>query len=110
VEKLSANNCVEQRQGNQSSRTGLHPRSLIAIEMFSSAFVCSGRRINTGAAQRRFLATARTKIRSQMKMVEKDCAQKVNDRYPYLVARGALKILRARLEWIDEGIAKLKTD
>jgi len=58
-------------------------------------------------ARHRFLATAKTKIQSQVRVVEKDCAQKVNQQYPYLVARGALKTLRARLEWIDEAITRL---
>jgi hypothetical protein len=62
------------------------------------------------AGRRRFLVTAKTKIQSQLKMVEKDCAQKVNDRYPYLVARGALKTTRARLEWLDETIVQLENE
>jgi len=61
-------------------------------------------------ARRRFLATARTKIRSQMKIVETDCVQKVNDLYPYLVARGALITTGARLEWLDEAIAQLENE
>ena len=61
-------------------------------------------------ARRRFLATARTKIRSQMKIVEKDCVQKLGQQYPYLVASGALKTTRARLEWLDEAIAQLESE
>ena len=45
-----------------------------------------------------------------MKIVEKDCVQKLGQQYPYLVARGALKTTRARLEWLDEAIAQLENE
>lgn len=51
-----------------------------------------------------FLADAKEKLQSQMGLVKEDCAQKRKDGQSYLVARGAEKILKARLEWINEVI------
>jgi DNA-binding PadR family transcriptional regulator len=56
-----------------------------------------------------FLKHAEEQVRAQISEVEEDCAQRRanDDVYQYLVARGALRALVARLEWIREIASEL---
>jgi DNA-binding PadR family transcriptional regulator len=54
------------------------------------------------AQQEVFLAEAEQGLHEQIRLVEEDCARHLpKDRVNYLIGRGALAALKARLEWIQ---------
>ena len=54
------------------------------------------------AQQEVFLAEAEQGLHEQLRLVEEDCARRLpDDRVNYLMGRGALAALHARLEWIQ---------
>jgi len=64
------------------------------------------------AGRARFLGEAERKLREHIAEVRRDYRRRLaeSDRFDWLMARGALRMLRARLDWLREVSLELKKD